>query len=140
MSSVFVPGQDLPTLQADQNVFWELFNVGNGMYILYFRVNVACTVRFSINIRDPPTDAQPSPAARILLNPQIMILPGIISAHVGVFLLIGFLSHFCVRWGRCSGRVSRRSRCYKNSISSRPFIFLLANEYKWLQRGLQICS
>ena len=77
VKSVFVPGQDLPILQSDQNVFWELFNVGNGMYILYFRVNVACTVRFSINIQDPPGDGQPSPAARILLEPQIVILPGI---------------------------------------------------------------
>ncbi len=82
MSSVFVPGQELPVLQVNQNVLWELFNVGNGMYILYFRVNIACTIRISINVQDPPTDDQPFPAVRILLNPQIVILPGIISAPV----------------------------------------------------------
>ncbi len=78
VSSVFVAGQDTPVLEANQNMFWELFNTGNGMYILYFRVNVACTIRISISIQDPPRDDQPSPAVRTLLNPQIMIVPGII--------------------------------------------------------------
>ena len=76
ISSVFVPGQELPILDFGKSIFWELFNGNNGMYTLYFRVNVACTIRISINIQDPKIDGQPLSAVRTLLSPQIVVLPG----------------------------------------------------------------
>ena len=76
VSSVFVSGQDLPILDLGRNLFWELFNGKNGMYTLYFRVNVPCTIRISINIQDPQIEGQQLPPVRTLLRPQIVILPG----------------------------------------------------------------
>jgi hypothetical protein len=76
ITSVFVPGQALPVLEKDKNLFWELFNGNNGMYTLYFRVNIECTIRISIKIQDPQIEDQPLPAVRTLLSPQIVILPG----------------------------------------------------------------
>lgn len=78
ISSVFVSGQDLPVLDVGKNVFWELFNGNNGMYMLYFRVNVACTISISIMVQDPQIAGQPLPPLRTLLKPQIVIMPGII--------------------------------------------------------------
>ena len=84
ISSVFVPGQNLPVLIVGQNIFWELFNGNNGMYMLHFRVNVACTIIVSILVQDPPIEGQPLPAVRTLLKPQIVILPGANNSCGGV--------------------------------------------------------
>ena len=81
ISSVFVSGQDLPVLELGKNIFWELFNGNNGMYMLYFRVNVACTISISVLVQDPQIEGQPLSAVRTLLKPQIAIIPGANNWH-----------------------------------------------------------
>ncbi len=76
VSSVVVQGQDLPVLEYGKSVFWELFNGNNGMYTVYFRVNVPCTIRISIIIQDPMIEGLPLSPVRTLVRPQIVILPG----------------------------------------------------------------
>lgn len=102
ISSVFVPGQDLPILELGKNLFWELFNGNNGMYTLYFRINVPCTIRISINIRDPQIEGQPLPPVRTLLRPQIVILPGKTSLSMFIAFLSVSYSDIHLRRRRCS--------------------------------------
>ena len=76
IASIYLPGKVQPNLVLGQNVFWELFNSNNGMYILYFRVNVECTILVSIYVQDPPDQGVTLPPVRKLLEPTIVILPG----------------------------------------------------------------
>jgi len=76
IASIYLSGKVQPNLVLGQNVFWELFNSNNGMYILYFRVNVECLILVSIYVQDPPDQGVTLPPVRKLLEPTIVILPG----------------------------------------------------------------
>ena len=76
IASIYLSGKVQPNLVLGQNVFWELFNSNNGMYILYFRVNVECTILVSIYVQDPPDQGVTLQPVRKLLEPTIVILPG----------------------------------------------------------------
>jgi hypothetical protein len=77
ISSIYLSGQAQADLKQGQNAFWELVNNNNGMYTLYFRVNVQCTILVSVFVQDPPpTEGKPLPPIRKLLEPKIVILPG----------------------------------------------------------------
>ena len=76
IASIYLSGKVQPNLVLGQNVFWELFNSNNGMYTLYFRVDVECTIKVSVYVQDPPDPGVTSPLVRKLLEPTIVILPG----------------------------------------------------------------
>ena len=77
ISSIYLSGQAQADLTQGQNAFWELVNNNNGMYTVYFRVNVQCTILVSVFVQDPPlTEGEPLPPVRKLLEPKIVILPG----------------------------------------------------------------
>jgi hypothetical protein len=76
IASIYLSGKVQPNLVLGQNVFWELFNSNNGMYTLYFRVNVECTIKVSVYVQDPPDQGVTLPSVRKLLEPTIVILPG----------------------------------------------------------------
>ena len=79
ISSIYLSGQAQADLTQGQNAFWELVNNNNGMYTVYFRVNVQCTILVSVFVQDPPpTEGKPLPPIRKLLEPKIVILPGAI--------------------------------------------------------------